>query len=262
MVDKISLKLSTSYLFKDHIDRIWKIFTTKETFLKIFGEDLDYFQYKVGNSFTEGTVFCYRWKDMLFIDVKIEQIIENNNYKMIKFYGHSVFPIDVKFKVAFHFYWNTVEETTFYIHDVICEDPESILIYNYQNNEEERLLICKRVEKLLFEDFYSLNQTESILINLSLKKVWNIITDWRIFKLFEPNIAEEVEYFGDPRTENTEMKISNQSKNNYNKLKIIKANLLINDNILENITIKKAEYILNCYFGVPRCPLQNLICNI
>lgn len=254
------LRVTTSYIFKDDIERIWKIFTTKETFLKIFGEEMDSFKYKVGDSINQGTEFCYRWKDMLYIDMKIEQTIEKDNYKMIKFYGHRVFPIDLKFRVAFHFYWNTVEESTFYIHEVICEDPESILIYNFQNNEEERLIMCKRVEKMLFDDYKSLNQTESILININLKKVWNIVTDWRIFKLFVPNIAEQVEYFGDPKKSNTEMKISNQTKNNYNKLRIVKSSLFIDENITDNLSSKTGEYILFCYFGVPRCPLQNLIC--
>lgn len=261
MADQIPLNISTCYLFKDRIDRIWSIFTTKETFINIFGGEMDSFQYKKGKEFIEGTEFCYRWKDMLYIDMKIEKIIDNENQKMIRFYGHKVFPIDMKFRVAFHFFWNTVEEYTYYIHEVICEDPESLLIYNHQNNEEERLIICKRVEKILFENFHSLNQTESILINLSLTKIWNIITDWRIFKLFVPNITEDVEYFGDPRIENTEMIISNQCKKNYNKLRVIKSNLVISGDISEDLSSKTSEYILQCYFGIPRCPLQNLICN-
>ncbi len=260
MSEQIPLNISTTHIFKDHIERVWKIFLNIHTFKKIFCDEMDNFEYKNGDIFLQGSELRFRWKNMLYIFMKIEEIIDNPNYKKIKFSCYKVYPIEMKFRVIFHFYWNTVDEITLYIHEVNCEETESILIYNFQNNEEERKLLCKRVEKMLYEDFQNLDQTESILIKISLNKIWSVITNWNIFKLFVPNIAEEVEYIGDGKDVGTEMKIINKSKNSLNQLRVVKSTYPFCDSIIEDLSCKKAEYTLYCYYGSPRCPLQNLIC--
>jgi len=259
MSEKCLFTLPFSYLFMYHIESVWKIITTIETFLNIFCDEIDSFEFMKGNSFSKGSEFSYRWKCMLYVNMKIEELENQENYKMITFFCHNINPIDLEFRIVYHFYWNSVEETTFFIHEMICDDPDSLLIHDNQNKEIERIL-CKRIDKMLFEKNQNIKQSESLILNLNLEKTWSIITDWRIFKLFVPNIAEEIEYKGDPLKVNTEFMIKNKSNNNFNNLKVIKVEFPNKDNKMKNFSLKKAQFVLHCYFGYPRCPLQNLIC--
>ena len=137
--DLKSLNIKTTYIFRDHINRVWKILTNKETFIRIYMSDIDSFEFRKGSKFEKGIEFFLRWKSIFFMTITIEDKSHTENYKMFKLKVKDTFPVEINFTVTYHLYWNTVEQNTFYIHDVNFDELENMLIYNCQTNRENRI---------------------------------------------------------------------------------------------------------------------------
>jgi len=130
-------------------------------------------------------------------------------------------------------------------------DKQPILtIEQKQNTDAERKKMLKNLDVYLDKDVSDLFQYESIIINRSISKVWQSVTNWELLKELVPFIADEIEYKGCHSNINTELTLKWIKKNAICNLKVTEINRSEND--------QTWCYTMNCYNGTPKPPLQNI----
>jgi hypothetical protein len=244
-------KLCVSYVFKDHIERVFEIFKNKESGTEIYKDFMDYLYITKGDDFaTKGNELKFQWKDTLTVDMLVKDVIDTLNYKKVHFQTLKVQPLGINYEVIYHYYWNTIERTTLYFVETIFDNPEILKYVNSTYNQVEKIAICKKAEKLLQKSTSLLTQMESVVILKNIQSVWNVITDWNIFKKYCPMVCESVSYEGSSEALNTKMHLLNGSmeKTCEYHLKVIESR------VGEN----QRNYTLDLYDGVPKSPQQEL----
>jgi len=337
--------LKSYYIFEYKIEQVWKIISHPAKLMFVLGEWVDkteyieddlkkdiFFEYPM--KFKINSILNFRWKSIFECGFEVKEIVETEFYKKIFFDSYTFYPFQFKYQVIYNLYWNSDEENTLFIHELICEVNNRMFSNDQEQNLRERQVMFNKVEELLYNDLSVMYQEEGIILDINLNELWRIVTDWRIFKEYVPQICLEITYNGDPCRIGTEMKIINygKNKNGYTKLRVFEiiykenknnnktsSDFHINNSINESLkntinqnnsekserntdeinkvngsenhefyksnkgnnkepnensegnyskinfkdydecSIKEYTYVLECYEGVPKCPLQLLI---
>lgn len=244
MENETITKIAINYVFKDNINRVFNLMKDVRIFKKMMKGMMNV-QTNGGDFGTPGTEFTINWKNN-FCHLKVAKVIDEDEYKMIQFNLYESTPSDLKFDVFYHYYWNSHEKTTLFVKEYIFDKPTPTSAVDLRRHEEEQLKVSKQFEKYLKKNIDGLEQVESITIAMNIKTLWDIVIDWREFKIHVPMMAEDVTYFGNPEDIGTKFRV--KIKNVESDLKVI--DLKINE--------YKREYLLECYNGTSYCPLQVL----
>ncbi len=201
-------------------------------------------KFKVGSKLN----FC--WKSIFYCKLETKEIIETEFHKKIYFYTSSIYPIKINYKVIYNLYWNSVDETTVVINELICDKNNKMFKNDQEENNKERFIMFKKIEDILKNDLDSLYQEERIILDINIIKVWKIITDWKIFKNYIPDIYHEIIYYGNPLEIGTEFKIIHKERKDcFTKFRLVECNYCkddVNLNISVNDeNIDKKFYIIN-----------------
>ena len=247
---KNDVNLIFSYVFKDNINRVWDCFRLPEIFNQTIKNKADNITILNGKHYGEvGTEVEYQWKNSMIIRFEVKEVINKEFYKRIRFYSTKIEPFDFKYSCVFHLHWNTIDKTTLFQHELIFDDPNSLKIIDLKHNKQEKMEMCKIIEKILAKRTEDLYQFESIIINTNIEKVWEVISDWKIFQKYVPIIGEQVDFEGgDPKVVGCRINIGHLSKNTKFSLKVLEC---------LNSTDRK-EYVLECLEGEPVSPKQEL----
>lgn len=244
------VKIVTSYVYKDLIEKVYDVFISQEAFLENYSDLLSEFILLKGENLgAVGTEFSFTWKNILKLKCKI---LENTNEPYFKYFKEKVVcndPCDFTFYLTRFFYWNSVERTTYFVHEHYSEDPIFAKISDENTNSDEQIMILKRYENYLHKLNNNFNQTESILINKNINFVWDTITNWNLFTKVSPLIGQSVEYYGIPIEIGTKFKVSLESKNIVYYFKV--ANNISNED--------SREFHLECYTRDLCKPIKLLI---
>lgn len=225
--------LKSFHIFKYNINRVWYIVSNPTKLIKSLSEFMDKLEYydilnkndlnKKDEKFRVGSKFNFRWKGLVSVKSETKIMIEEEFFKQISFEAISQSPFSIKYQVFFSLFWNSVEENTLMIHKILVYDENNYMFKNDQEaNRKERIKMYNKMEDLLYNDLNSLTQEEGIYLNIGIDTLFDIVSDWRKFKYYVPQICLDIEYTGNPRKIGTEIKIINNGmKNGFTKLKVI-----------------------------------------
>lgn len=244
------MSLLCSYVYKDSIQRVWDCFRNPEIFNDTLKENAENITMLQGKDYGEvGTVVEFEWKNSFVIMFEVKEVVNTEFYKKIRFYTTKVYPLDLKYTCIFHFYFNTIDKTTLFQHELIFDDVNALKIIDHKHNKQEKLEICRKIEKFLAKRTEDLIDFESIIINRNIETVWGVISNWKNFQNYVPSIAEKVNFEeGAPKTVGSRIIIENPSKKSKYSLKVLKY----------DVSTERREYVLECYEAEPVSPKQEL----
>ena len=246
---KQNQKIIVTYIYKDHIKRVFDCFKSPE----LFNQSLKYAEnIKVlnGEHYGQiGTELKFLWNNLFNVHFIVKDVVNQENYKKIVFYTKKVKPFNLHYTLTFHFYRNSIEKKTIFVHEMQFDNSEALKTIDLNHDKQEKIELCKTMEKILKQRTEDLFQIESTLINRNIEVIWNIIIDWNKFKTFVPFIADIIEIYGKVGEVGSIIKIKD-------KIKDIEYQLLITKK--EEKEPDDKNYFLECSFSKPKCPLQEI----
>jgi hypothetical protein len=210
----------------------------------------DIIQIKNGSHYGEiGTILKLGWKNIFKVHFEVTDVVDTETYKRITFYTRKVKPYDLKYTLNFTFYWNSVESSTLFVHEMIFDNPESMKVIDLNHDKKEKLEMFQAIEKILKQRTEDIVQLETILIRKNIKEVWETILDWNKFKALVPMIADSVSYEGPVGQVGSLIHCKDATKKVEFDLKIILCDSSDSDNY---------QHHLECVGTSLRCPMQKL----
>lgn len=187
------------YRFKDHIERVWKFLKDFSKTFKIYQDLRSQEIFTKGNSsFEVDSEFTFVWKNKDTCNFNVFNVVDSPEKKLLHF---KIFKKekDLRIEYILNLYEVTIDKSTLFVWDCIYEEPGV-----WKTSEEieqaksEKIEIIRRFVNLLRINVENLNQIESILLNHSIEKVWNIVSNWKKFHKLVPNISTEIDFIGKP----------------------------------------------------------------
>lgn len=191
---------SSSYVFKDSIDRVFEIYRNPDLLMKaqekfrVKIKSLD----KPSDMFDKvGASFIYTLVGGVFCELTVENSANDENYKMIQIRSSKVYPLNCNYRIKMCFYWCSLnyqtvlfeEVTFFHRQDPFLEE----LFPTYPSQMELR---CKIIEHFLQGLTFNLIQYESVIIRRQYNDIVNSIVNWNIFIQLSPTVADKVDIKG------------------------------------------------------------------
>jgi hypothetical protein len=222
-----------NYIFDDSIERVFEIFSTPKHFYQIYSPYLtDLILYK-GDKFDQiGTLFQFIWKTELKIDVIIEDVVNQKDFKMIKMFFFRVKPTDFIYHIYFKLRWISTEKVTYFTHICVFDTIQSLSFFQLQHDYEEKLGIFKNVSIYLKTFTELLSQSESVVLNISMDRLWQIITHFDLLISYVPILADSFEICNDG------IKISKESRVSF--LEVVR----------ETLSRDSGEYVIKVSNGI------------
>jgi hypothetical protein len=246
-------KLRAHYIFNDNINRVFLIFSNPRLYQLVHKKFMSNLCCLRGRNSLDsiGSEFEYTWTNSIRAIFRIEDIINTPNEKLINCYYYSVEPTDFRYHLIYRFIYNTAEALTYYSYELLFQTHKGLQFHLDNFNADEKLNLFKGIEKFLEVQPILLEQEESIVIPESFDKLWNIITNWKLFQKLVPYIAEVVDYY-------------------QNTVNLINAKFDVKfKNEVYSLVVKKCfkrdgfgEYILEMFKSMPQTPLHYLIFNV
>ncbi len=260
--------LKSSHLFKFQIELVWNIISHPAKLLIALGEWVDKVEYKEHDNkyellfekqmkFKVDSQLRFRWKSIFECMLDIKQVIDTDFHKKILFDSYAFYPFHIKYQIIYSLYWNSVEENTILIHEVVCNVNNKMFQNDQEQNRKERYIMFKKIEEMLGNEINALYQEEMMILDISIDELWYIVTDWRKFQKYVPQICLETSYNGDPLKIGTEMKIIKNGKN-----KTGFTNLRVIESMYNKIGNKENEFFekffINNYDKIQNCFTENI----
>jgi hypothetical protein len=246
---KVSYKTKESYIYKHSIERVWEAIKdiSKHPYFNKGLSNVSFIDGK--NSYDIGNVFSCKF---IFIDFffRVETVFSNDDFKQLIWYCIDSTPNHVGYHIIITLHKVSDDDNTLLFLELIFEKEPLLTIEQKQNTDAVRKEMLKNLDVYLDKDVSGLFQYESIIINSSISKVWQSVTNWELLKKLVPFIADEIEYKGSHSNINTELILKWTKKNAICNLKVTEINNNENDNTWCNT--------MNCYNGSPKPPLQNI----
>jgi hypothetical protein len=242
-------KITFTYLFEDNIIRVFNCFKSPEIFNQTLkhAEEIDM---KDGKYYDEiGTQVKFSWKKIFSVNFIVKQVIDNNYYKKLTFYANEVKPFNTLYTLNFHFYNNTIENSTLFVHEMIFDDELGMSLLGKNHDNREKIEMCQEIDRILKKKIDELYQYESIIINNKISRVWEEISDWNSLINLTPLIGDSVNYEGNKYEIGTIVNISDSIKNTYFILRLIKC---------EKFSNFQKSIIFECFNAYPKSPKQEL----
>jgi hypothetical protein len=188
--------IRVNHTFNAPIEKVFQMITNPVSYVKIFSPFIEDFKYlNEGKTYaTKGAEFIYTWKKImpvLTLHVKVIEVVDDPNYKMINLYFQAIKPKSMKFNTIYKFCRVSTEMQTFMAVGIFFNSYESFHIHDCLLNDEEKLSILKNMENYLLEQ-YEFYQEEAIILEADIQRVWEVVTNWKDFKRHVPEVAEEV----------------------------------------------------------------------
>jgi hypothetical protein len=177
------------------------------------------------------------------------EVIDTYHYKKINWRVHATNP-ELVYDYCYNLHLNTIDKTTLLVWDVIYVETVSMPKKLRDSYDYVRKELLKRYDAHLKKNIDDLYQCESIIINAEREKIWNIITNWKKFQKIVPILADEISYEGDPLQINTHLILKWINKKMTCSLKVLEVN--------KKNLIDEWDYVLECFDGTPKVPLQEL----
>lgn len=246
-------KITTTYTFKDHIERVWKVLVNyANTAMDGICSAPEYL--KGSNCYEKGNIFKILWYNTTKCKLEVDEVIETDTYKTIKYRVHAE-DFNLKYDYSYTLHLNTIEYTTLFIWDMVFDDPEKLHMDSKSLTAytEVRKICISFWQKKLENDLVDLEHVESIMIKTSKEKAWHILLNFNKLIQIAPDVADEIIFNDESIKEGANINLIWKNKLNI-KMAYKK---LINNEELDEWIIK-----LKLLSSEPKSPKQNLIFEI
>lgn len=191
-LEDIESQIIKTHIYHFPIEEVFKAFTNKELICDIYQQRVkiisslreDSFIEDVGNEISIITPLQYN------IILKVIKVIKSKNYYLLelKTIQH---PLDYcAYTMREEFFWNSHKNVTIFNGQLTiakCSSQEEIVKYL----KKSKIFLTEEIEGYLKKTVKNLEQNESILINTSLQKIWNFVTQVQniVYFLNVPDIS-------------------------------------------------------------------------
>jgi hypothetical protein len=243
-----------SYVFKHHINRVWDIIKDAYVMQSIF-EDTMICQnvtiLKGNNTYDVGNIFTLLWRSILQVTYEVESVSIEDDFRQIRLKCIKTVPFDMRFTYIYSLYTTTIDNYTLMIMEILHEQVYFSTVDQKKMGELERKEVLTVIDNYLNQSVKDLYQVESVIIKTNINRLWSIITNWVEFRKLVPVIADRVVYLGDPLKKDSKLLLKWTNKNIECYLKVEEVR---NEGLNEDWV-----YSMQCYDGIPKPPIQNLI---
>lgn len=212
-----------SYIFDEDIDRVYHCFVDTNLVSDITYKDfLTEFNIEKGNDtvINSNITFSLTWKQYYQIEMMAENNIDEEFCKSFTVRTIKIDKLPTEVSLIYNFYWDSVQKKTLFVLEFSYSDDFFADLFDVEFNEEEKIKVCKNIEKYLGTICKGLEITNSCVINSSLEEVWKNVSNP---KLFFSIISKEilVETNEPDLTTDTMIDISMKSKQSNNPVKLL-----------------------------------------
>ena len=195
IVMELNHSIICTYIYNDSIKRVFDCYRIPEYLNSVLKVKADTIECTGAADYGElGNKILLGWKNVFLVEFEVIEVVDTETYKMLKYYTNRVEPYDLKYTLTFHFYWNSTENTTLFVHEMTFDNPESLRTLDLNHNKKEKLEIFQGIENILNSLPNDLYQLESTLIVTDISTVWKAISDWKVLNSYVDFIAETVTY--------------------------------------------------------------------
>ncbi len=235
--------INKTYVYNFPIEEVYKAFTDKELLLKIC-------EYKIhiSNSLRdtfiedEGNELSVVVNGKYTIILKIIKVTKSKNFYQIK--AKTIqHPLEyIPFTINFELFWDSIKEVTIFNGQIYLSKTTSQLEL-ISKFKEINFFLTEEFDEYLKNNVKNLEQQESILVNVTIDKLWNFSNELHIIQLFINMPNTEIINEG-----NNILKL--EDKNNKNFVRLIKREKKVED----------SNYILylESFDSVIQMPLQSM----
>lgn len=253
MKKKLNMKYTLSYVYNHSIEKVWKVLKDVDLLERVDPNLKFEIKFlKKSCSWQVGSVYSITSINSFELIAKVKKIVEEKEFKQIQVKNKMIQPLQHDYYNTISLYYDTIQSLTMLLHEIEYEENFNPLFIEKMNATRDDFL--KKINDYLnsFNDYFI--QEESIVLEINRKCVWEIVSNWNIFKKLVPFIADDIKYEGDPQIQGTEVRLIWVTKKIECFLKV------------ERVSIDKDskiwEYSLLCYKGVPAVPEQEIIFKI
>jgi hypothetical protein len=190
--------LKVNYIFNDTIDRVFELFKNPIHYQQIHSPFISEFKTHKGSGLDHpGSIFEFKWKNEIKINFKVKEVINRNDFKMIKVKVFKVIPDNnKKYTIYYKFRWISVDKITQFTHLCEFKENESFSFYQVQYDKQEKLKLFKNAACYLETLQFGRSQCESIVLDIAMTSLWEIVTDISRLIAYCPILADSVEIKG------------------------------------------------------------------
>jgi hypothetical protein len=247
------MKYSLSFEYNHNIKKVWK--AVKD--IRILGKidpniNIEVNFLKGSCSWNKGSIYTLTSLNSYQAIVEVIQVIENQEFKLIKFKNKVLLPFNHEYINTVSLYYDTIQSSTKIVHEMLYEENTDVEFIKMMNVLRAEFL--KKINDYLTYSNEYFSQEESFVLEINRKCLWEIVSNWNILKKLVPFIADLVIYEGSPKVKGTNLRLKWLKKNIECFLKVERVSNEIDNDVW--------EYSLLCYKGVPAVPEQEIIFKI
>ena len=160
-------KIKFSHIFNDYFERILECYS-ELNIDKYYQNSITKLKFEKGQRFDEENAeFTFVWKNYYKIKIVVEKVIKQ---QFNKSYTHRAYIDKLPFEITFtfNFVWDSINENTIFIVDLEYQDEFFTDLIKADFCDEDKLNLCKRIEKHLSTSLKGLETTSSTLLNAPL----------------------------------------------------------------------------------------------
>jgi hypothetical protein len=189
---------SSSYIFKDSIERVFEVFRNPiylEKAYEKYGLQINPKNNPRDKFDTKGAVFDhYLKKSDSYCQLIVENSCNEENRKMLQIRSINVTPFNFTYRLKMCFYWCSIMNQTILFEEVLFLHNRQDyftqeLLKTYDAQKEIR---CKAVESFLKEFTFKLNQCESVIIDREFEETSKSVLNMNKFIKLSPSMGDKV----------------------------------------------------------------------
>jgi hypothetical protein len=198
-IDNIKSKMISRhhYVIKEEFFRLLRFYNDNKKQLEVMDQESQEVVVTAGRSVIEtGAEYLLRVDGAFANKVKVLKNERKRSYFKRKLSVQAIYPFTFIHGASIYLMEETCFNQTVYCLALNADTSDNLTIINNIYNEETRNIIGEKIVNKLKKYIEDLYQVESVVINIEMKKVWEIISDWKKLQQIDSSVPEIIETFG------------------------------------------------------------------